>query len=78
MKTAKKTAEYTIYQRKDGRYAVKNADKQWVHGDEKTAILNKEGLIKAPAPKPSQQEAEEAATNAEAEKAEEEGKVTGE
>lgn len=87
MKTAKKTAEYTIFSRKDGRYAVKNAAKQWVNGEEKVAILQKEKLLSAPkakpkaqeeAPEAEQQAAEENATEAEAEKAEEEGKATGE
>lgn len=77
MKTVKKTAEYTIFQRNDGRYAVKNAAKKWVNGDDKVEILKKEKLMKAPEPKP-QQAAEEAATDAEAEKAAADGEATGE
>ena len=46
MKVVKKTKEYVIYQKGSGRYAVKNADKQWVNADEKVAILVAEGLIK--------------------------------
>ncbi len=90
MKAVKKTAEYTIFARKDGRYAVKNAARQWVNGDDKIAILKKEKLVKAPKAKPkaapepeaveetSEQAAEEAATDAEAEKSAEEGEATGE
>ena len=39
MKLVKKTAEYTIYQRGDDRYAVKDANKNAVNGDEKVRIL---------------------------------------
>lgn len=52
MKTVKKTAEYTILKRKDDRYAVVNADKKPVNGDEKVAILQAEGLAAKPTPKP--------------------------
>ena len=54
MKKVKKTADYTIYQRNDDRYAVKDANKKAVNGEEKAKILLAEGLIKlteaAPAP----------------------------
>lgn len=75
MKKVKKTAEYTIFQRNDGRYAVKDAAKNWVNGDSKVEILKKEKLMKAPEPKPA---AEEAAADAEAEKAATDGEATGE
>ena len=39
LKVVKKTDEYTIYQRGDERYAVKDADKKPVNGDEKVKIL---------------------------------------
>lgn len=74
MKLIKKTPEYSIYQRGDERYAVKDADRQPVNGDEKVRILLSEGLIKvtepsAPAePEPAEEEAAEAET-AEAEEA---------
>jgi hypothetical protein len=45
MKLVKKTDEYSIFKRKDGRYAIKNAAKKAVNGDEKTHILTAEGLI---------------------------------
>lgn len=63
MKTVKKTAEYTIFQRKDERYAVLGGGHQWINGDAKVAILLNEGLMKKPEPKPVVEEpaAEEAA-----------------
>lgn len=45
MKLIKKTDEYSIYQRGDDRYAVKDAAKQPVNGDDKVRILLAEGLI---------------------------------
>lgn len=75
MKLVKKTAEYSIFQRGDERYAVKDAAKKPVNGEEKVAILLAEGLIKvaAPAPKPVEEEApaEEAAEAASEEGGEE-------
>ena len=60
MKTIKKTAEYVIFQRKDGRYAVQNTKRKSINGDEKTEILNKEGLITLPKSKPAEAPAAEA------------------
>ena len=68
MKAVKKTAEYTIFQRKDERYAVVNADKKAVNGEDKVAILQAEGLLAKPTPKP----VEEAPAAAEEEGASEE------
>lgn len=51
MQSVKKTAHYTIYQKRSGRYAIQGKDKQWVHGDDKTRILTDEQLIKPPQPK---------------------------
>ena len=62
MKTVKKTAEYTVLQRADGRYAVLGKNKNFINGDDKIAILVTEGLRAAPAPKaeePSEEAAEE-------------------
>jgi hypothetical protein len=52
MKVVKKTAEYTIYQRNDERYAVKDANKKPVNGEEKVKILLAEELIKVTEPAP--------------------------
>ena len=69
MKVVKKTSEYTISQRRDGRYAVIGADKKPVNGDEKVKILLAEELIKAAAPAEPEPEApaEEEAASEEAE-----------
>lgn len=66
MKTVKKTAEYTIFQRKDERYAIRGADRSWINGDAKVTILQTEGLLKKPEPKPAEPE-EVAADDAAAE-----------
>ena len=71
MKLVKKTDEYTIFQRGDERYAVKDAAKKPVNGDEKVRILLEEGLIKVAAPAaPTEESAgEEAPAEAESEDA---------
>lgn len=53
MKLVKKTPEYSIFQRGDERYAVQDAKRKPVNGDEKVSILAAEGLVKVPAPKPA-------------------------
>ena len=50
MKLVKKTAQYSIYQRGDARYAVMDARKQPINGVEKAGILLAEDLIKATLP----------------------------
>lgn len=78
MKTVKQTAEYTILQRRDGRYAVRSSNKNPVNGDEKVEILVKEGLIEAKQksePK-AQEESSAAETGAEENAAEETGEET--
>lgn len=75
MKVVKQTAEYTIYQKRNNRYGVKGANRQWINADEKVKVLLAEGLIKvtepaAPAeeaPAEETAEAEEAAEEASAE-----------
>ncbi|TCO78569.1 hypothetical protein [Chromatocurvus halotolerans] len=66
MTLVKKTADYCIYKRGDDRFAVENAHRKPVNGDEKVAILLQEGLIeapkvKAPEPEPEAEETEAAA-----------------
>jgi hypothetical protein len=53
MKLVKKTDEYSIYQRGDGRYAVQDANKNAVNGDEKARILVAQELIKVTLPAPA-------------------------
>jgi hypothetical protein len=50
MKLVKKTAQYSIYKRGDERYAVKDASKKAVNGEEKARILLAEELIKVTLP----------------------------
>lgn len=76
MKVVVKNDEYTIYQRRDGRYAVENAAKKAVNGDEKVAILVANELVKvtqptSPAEEPAEEVVEEAAEEATAEAADE-------
>ncbi len=63
LKLVKKSGEYSIYKRGDERYAVKDAKKKAVNGEEKVKILLAEGLIeiKLPAPVVEEAPAEEAA-----------------
>ena len=46
METVKKTENYTIFKKRNGRYSIKGAKGKWINGDEKTKILSAEGLIK--------------------------------
>lgn len=67
MKLVKKTAEYSVYERRDGRFAVQNKQGKMVNGDDKVAILVAEKLRKEPEPKPVEAEPEaEAETTEEA------------
>ena len=45
MKVVAKTDEYTIYQKRNERYGVRDADRNWVNGDAKVAILLEHKLI---------------------------------
>ena len=67
MKTVKTTADYTIYQRRDGRYAISSAAGAAINGDDKVKILLAEDLIKVsqPAAPVAEAAAEEAAAPAE-------------
>lgn len=68
MKTVKHTDSYSIYQKRNGRYAVRGEGRKWVNADEKVKILLAEGLITLPESKPAEPEpAEEADTEAAAE-----------
>ena len=46
MTLIKKTAEYKIFKRGDGRFAVQNAQGKAVNGEEKVRALVAEDLIK--------------------------------
>jgi hypothetical protein len=58
MKTVKKTSEYTISQRRDGRYSVKDKRNNPVNGEEKVKILLAEELIKLSVAAPAEPEPE--------------------
>ena len=69
MKCLKKTNEYRIYKRNDGRHAVTTIKGKPINGDDKAAILLAEGLITAPLVKAEPKEeapAEPEETSAEA------------
>ena len=70
MKVVKKTADYTIYQRGDERYAVQDANKRQVNGDEKVRILVEEGLLTVAVPAAPEPEVEAEAPAEEAAPAE--------
>ena len=59
VKVIARTDEYTIYQKRNERYAVKSASRAWVNGAEKVAILLEHKLIEAAAPKAPEPEASE-------------------
>ena len=53
VKKVKTAGDYTIYQKSSGRYAVQNADRKWVNGDDKAKILSEAELIKLSGPNPN-------------------------
>ena len=55
MKLVKKTAEFSILKRKDGRYAVQDANKSAVNGEDKARILPEEGLITVSSAAPAEE-----------------------
>ena len=69
MKEIKTSGEYKIYEKRSGRHAVKDKNKQYVNGDEKAKILSDAGLITIPEPKPQPVEEESSADEAPAEEA---------
>lgn len=60
MKVVKQTDNYTVYEKRSGRYAVKDAARKWVLAEDKTKILVDEGLVKLPEPKAEEPEEAEA------------------
>lgn len=71
MKELKAVGEYKIYEKRSGRYAVRDANKAYLNGDDKAKVLLDAGLIKLPEPKPAPVE-EAVAEEASAEEASEE------
>lgn len=67
MKVVAKTDEYTVYQKRSERYAVRKDDRSWINGADKVAILLEHKLIKAApqkAPEPEPEAADETAADA--------------
>ncbi|MCB0272383.1 MAG: hypothetical protein KDD46_05155 [Bdellovibrionales bacterium] len=69
MKTVKKTKEYTIVQKRSGRYGVKDKDQKWINGEEKVKVLLSQKLIKVTPAKPKEEPVAEAAPETPAEPA---------
>lgn len=67
MKEIKTVGKNKIFEKKSGRYAVQNADKNYINGDDKAKILTDAGLVKIPEPKaaPAEEAAPEEAPAAE-------------
>ena len=53
MKLIKTTGEHKIYERRDGRFAVKTLKNKVVNSEEKVKVLLAEELIKVTAPNPA-------------------------
>ena len=63
VKVVKETKEYKIVEKRSGRFGVlKPNTRTWINGEEKQAILLKEGLIKVSEPAKEEAPAEEPAT----------------
>ncbi|MFT7299578.1 MAG: hypothetical protein ACI89Z_000028 [Porticoccus sp.] len=60
MKVLKKTDDYTVYQKRSGRYSVIGADNSPINGDEKVKILVAEGIVKKAVAAPEPEVVEEA------------------
>lgn len=60
MSKKKAKSEYTIIQKRSGRYAVKGANGKFINGEAKVEILLKEKKIKLAAPKPKEEAGEAA------------------
>ncbi len=60
MKVLKKTDDYTVYQKRSGRYAVVGADKKNINGEDKVKILVAEGIVKQAVAAPEPEVVEEA------------------
>ena len=71
MKIIKKTDEYSIFKKRNDRYAIKDSNGKWLNAEKKVAILKDEELIKlSESAKPESEEineAEEAEATEEAE-----------
>lgn len=70
MKKILATDEYTIYQRRDSRHAIVGADKKYINGADKIAILIEHKIppfdeLKMPVPAPALEESNDSESGAE-------------
>ena len=70
MKKILATDEYTIYQRRDSRHAIVGADKKYINGADKIAILIEHKIppfdeLKMPVPAPASEESNDSESGAE-------------
>ena len=56
MKEIKSSGDYKIFEKRSGRYAVKDGNKKYVNGDDKAKILADAGLVTIPVAKPKDAE----------------------
>ena len=63
MKEIKSVGDNKIFEKKSGRYAVKDGNKKYINGDEKAKILADAGLVTVAVakPKPVEEAPQEAA-----------------
>ncbi len=66
MKLVKKVEGFSVYQRRDGRYAVETSKGKAVNGEDKVAVLLAQELIKVTAPKAVEEAPAEEASEGEA------------
>lgn len=64
MKKIRRAGDYSIFQKRSGRYAVQDKEKNWVGAEEKAEILREAGLIENTPPKPREPERTEEAAAA--------------
>lgn len=57
MEKVKTTKEYTIFKKRNGKYAILNNEKKYIHGQDKIQILLKEKLLELCAPKAKEADA---------------------
>jgi len=73
VKKVKTAGDYSIYQKRSGRYAVRDQAKKWVNAEDKTKVLLDAGLIKVSEAKPAPREGTEESSAEETASAEEGG-----
>lgn len=56
VKKIQQAGDYSIFQKRSGRHAVQDKNKNWVNAEEKAKILLEAGLIKVATPKPPEPE----------------------